>query len=395
MQTSTPAVPRVIAEGLARDRSKWTAMISSEVQRTLVKSPPELWAEISDADALARHLGEFGEIRITRVHREHKVEWEGSDASGTVVIQPSGWGTKVKLTVTRELQRDPVDAHEGRDERPDERPHEHPDEGPNEDPNEDASERASHAPRAASASETRPSDPRALAPVARPAGVESDADDQRESSPADPAPAAEPCLDEEPALEREAEPGVGHEPTGESPDHVPASAPQRRLGFFARLFGRGRDAPATSEPEPPVGAHASERAAQERDGAVAVRTAPSAPEEPLGAAPVAAASAGAASPADLSPLSPEEPEPAAVGNGEGELRAEEAAAQPAERPPGGVEQPAGEDGQPLAEPADTEPTDISAEIRAAEETAAEQVTAVLTGVLDRLGAAHHRPFSRS
>jgi hypothetical protein len=26
--------------------------------------------------------------------------------------------------------------------------------------------------------------------------------------------------------------------------------------------------------------------------------------------------------------------------------------------------------------------------------AAEQVEAVLTGVLDRLGAAHHRPFSR-
>ena len=36
-----------------------------------------------------------------------------------------------------------------------------------------------------------------------------------------------------------------------------------------------------------------------------------------------------------------------------------------------------------------------AELAAAEEVAAEQVTAVLTGVLDRLGAAHHRPFSRS
>ena len=39
--------------------------------------------------------------------------------------------------------------------------------------------------------------------------------------------------------------------------------------------------------------------------------------------------------------------------------------------------------------------DVSTEIVAAEEVAAEQVTAVLTGVLDRLGAAHHRPFSRS
>ena len=51
-------------------------MISSEVQRTLVKSPPELWAELSDPDALARHLGELGEIRITRVEPEEKVEWE-------------------------------------------------------------------------------------------------------------------------------------------------------------------------------------------------------------------------------------------------------------------------------------------------------------------------------
>ncbi len=40
--------------------------VSSEVQRTLVKSPPELWAELSDAEALTRHLSELGEIRITQ-----------------------------------------------------------------------------------------------------------------------------------------------------------------------------------------------------------------------------------------------------------------------------------------------------------------------------------------
>ena len=44
-----------------------------EVQRTLVKSPPEIWAEVSDVEALARHLGEFGEIAITRVEPETKV----------------------------------------------------------------------------------------------------------------------------------------------------------------------------------------------------------------------------------------------------------------------------------------------------------------------------------
>ena len=36
-------------------------------QRTLVKSPPELWAEVSDPGALTRHLGDLGEIRITHL----------------------------------------------------------------------------------------------------------------------------------------------------------------------------------------------------------------------------------------------------------------------------------------------------------------------------------------
>jgi hypothetical protein len=69
-----------------------------EAKRTLVKSPPELWAELSDMAALARHLGEFGEIRITRTEPEKVVEWEGDLASGSVRLEPSGWGTKVTLT---------------------------------------------------------------------------------------------------------------------------------------------------------------------------------------------------------------------------------------------------------------------------------------------------------
>jgi hypothetical protein len=78
-------------------------MISSEVQRTLVKSPPELWAELSDPAALARHLGELGEIRITRIEPEQTVEWEAADTTGKVTLTPSGWGTKVTLTAAREL----------------------------------------------------------------------------------------------------------------------------------------------------------------------------------------------------------------------------------------------------------------------------------------------------
>jgi hypothetical protein len=74
-------------------------MTSLQASRTLVKSPPELWAELSELGSLARHLGEFGEIRITQVDPESRVEWEADRASGTVRLEPSGWGTRVVLTV--------------------------------------------------------------------------------------------------------------------------------------------------------------------------------------------------------------------------------------------------------------------------------------------------------
>ena len=63
-----------------------------------MKSPPELWAEVSDAASLARHLGEVGEITITRLEPETTVAWEGERASGTVELAPAGWGTSVTLT---------------------------------------------------------------------------------------------------------------------------------------------------------------------------------------------------------------------------------------------------------------------------------------------------------
>jgi hypothetical protein len=180
-------------------------MVSSEVQRTLVKSPPELWAELSDPAALARHLGELGEIRITKTKPEERVEWEADGATGTVLIKASGWGTKVTLSVTREIDE--------------------PEAGP---------------------------------PIA-----------------AEPTP----------------------EPQAES-DPEPAVEPRR--GFFSRLFRRRSEPQATiPEPTPP----------------------PEAPAEPS--------------------------------------------------------------------------VDIAEELQAAEEAATEEVTAVLTAALDRLGAAHHRPFSRA
>jgi hypothetical protein len=86
-------------------------MTEQTVSRTLVKSPPELWAEVSDPGSLARHLGEFGEIRITRLEGESTVAWEGERASGTVELAPSGWGTRVTLTARTEgaeVEAEPV-----------------------------------------------------------------------------------------------------------------------------------------------------------------------------------------------------------------------------------------------------------------------------------------------
>ena len=77
------------------------------MKRTLVKSPPELWSELSEVERLARHLGAFGEIKITRLEPERTVAWEGEGASGTVSIEPSGWGTKVVLTATIEGEAPP------------------------------------------------------------------------------------------------------------------------------------------------------------------------------------------------------------------------------------------------------------------------------------------------
>jgi hypothetical protein len=90
-------------------------MTEHQSSRTLVKSAPELWAECSDAASLARHLGAFGEIRITKLEPETTVAWEGTAASGTVKLETSGWGTRVTLTVKEDPappvpEPEPVDA---------------------------------------------------------------------------------------------------------------------------------------------------------------------------------------------------------------------------------------------------------------------------------------------
>jgi hypothetical protein len=79
-----------------------------EAQRTLVKSPPELWALLSDAESLGRHLVEFGAVRIVSTEPESAIAWEGEGVTGTVRLKASGWGTKVTLTATRQPPQPPA-----------------------------------------------------------------------------------------------------------------------------------------------------------------------------------------------------------------------------------------------------------------------------------------------
>src|SRR3954447_15867631 len=207
-------------------------MQEPRAQRTLVKSPPELWAEVSDVEALARHLGEFGEIRITRLEPETTVAWEGDRACGTVALEPSGWGTKV--TITAKLAEEPAPEPVARGPAPE------------------------AGPGRAAAGEGAPPAPAAEAATAEPVA---------EAEPEPDAP--------EPVAETEPEPDAP-EPIAEAePD---AEAPKE--GFFARLFGRGGrgESVVGGDPGPGPGPLAAERESER----VAVEPEPVEPEpEPL------------------------------------------------------------------------------------------------------------------
>jgi hypothetical protein len=69
-------------------------MRTLEVSRTLVKSPPELWAELS-GERFVEALG-GASTRVTE--EERRIEWEAGGASGAAVLEPAGWGTKLILT---------------------------------------------------------------------------------------------------------------------------------------------------------------------------------------------------------------------------------------------------------------------------------------------------------
>ena len=71
-----------------------------EVSRTLVKSPPELWAELGP-DCLEKALGA---VSVQETEPEREMTFTGEGVRGTAVLEPAGWGTKVTLTAETEDQ---------------------------------------------------------------------------------------------------------------------------------------------------------------------------------------------------------------------------------------------------------------------------------------------------
>ena len=66
-------------------------MAAIELERTLVKSPPELWDEIEEG--LSRCLGE---VQVREASAPARLEWSRGDAAGAFELSASGWGTRVR-----------------------------------------------------------------------------------------------------------------------------------------------------------------------------------------------------------------------------------------------------------------------------------------------------------
>jgi hypothetical protein len=321
--------------------------MSTQVQRTLVKSAPELWAELSDPAALAKHLGELGEIRITRIEPERKVEWMSQHASGTVLINASGWGTRVTLTASRKASEPPpagASVESGEQQAP-------------------ANAQPIAGPLALGADTPAPAAPHQLpdarAPQASATGDEAEANDSHRR---DFAPPPGP-----PPREALAPPSA---PAAESPD----STAEQRRGVFGALLARLRRGKPTTplEPQAPTGAPAEHPDPAgcgedpERDGAK---------DEPHAAPPGPQA-------------------------GEPENQTTSGSFPPGEPARGAQARQLEERGHAILERAFEAPPDPAAIAACdggspASADAANPDEAVLTAVLDSLGSAHHRPFSRA
>jgi hypothetical protein len=341
---SYSAGSRLAVGGLPRRRANREAMAELTAQRTLVKSPPELWEELSEVERLAKHLDAFGDIKITKLDPEHTVAWEGEHASGTVSIEPSGWGTKVLLTAA--LPGEP----------PEEAASESPTDSGDIDPPPDGSRPVENV------SEVERRGDGELETAAHGGGPESAGDGEvAEAS--------------ESGVESDAAADTKPSTLAVAPESDPHSLPRRglwsRLGRWLRGEELGR--PSAREPHraawvPPALEGPAAPAPEPETRAVEPG-----PDDPENDAPAAEPSSEQRE--DDAPTAEPASEEPAVGSPE----ADRNAAPPANEPVVAALRP---------EPAETPPMDQAGAIDA------EQAQSVLDRTLDTLGSAHHRPFSR-
>jgi uncharacterized protein YndB with AHSA1/START domain len=71
-------------------------MYSIEVERTLVRSPRELWEQLFDRPGIARWLGD---VQVHAVEPLTRIEWSFRGANGVIELEASRWGTKVRARV--------------------------------------------------------------------------------------------------------------------------------------------------------------------------------------------------------------------------------------------------------------------------------------------------------
>jgi hypothetical protein len=88
----------------------------STIERTLVKSPPELWELVDDRDLMRRWsaalTGASGDVNVLEREPGERLAWEaaGADARVELILAEKGWGTNVSIELAGDGVGDDADS---------------------------------------------------------------------------------------------------------------------------------------------------------------------------------------------------------------------------------------------------------------------------------------------
>lgn len=77
----------------------------STIEKTLVKSPPELWELVDDRELMRRWsaavTGISGEVTVLEREPGERLAWEAANADARIelVLAEKGWGTSVSIRI--------------------------------------------------------------------------------------------------------------------------------------------------------------------------------------------------------------------------------------------------------------------------------------------------------